>query len=138
MTEFHGPWRVKVLDVKPNPPQRLHIKGSTNADGDYALHAGQPLELRIDGAQWEILIQTYWYPSAVVTDRPVPDSWENSDGIKRSMKVLRPGPGLTVTLDSHRHQFGYDTGVTLQCVCDDPKINPPGSPNPYDFGYKPR
>ncbi len=133
---FYGPWRVKVLAVQPHPPQRFTVRGSTNADGDYPVHPGQSFELRIDGPRWVVGIQQFSYPLTPVGTDPTPESWQDSDGLKRQMKVVRPGPGLTVTLDTHRHQLGYDTGITLECVCDDPNINPPVPANPYDFGYK--
>lgn len=136
MTVFYGPWRVKVVDVEPSLPQRFVVKGSAGADGYYPVSAGQIFEIRVDGARWEIFIEQRSYITDVGATHPLPDSWQSTDVLKRQMKIVRPGPGLTVTLDTHRHQFGYDLGVTLECVCDDPKVNPVVPPNPFNFSYK--
>ena len=119
MTEiFCGPWRLIVRQADPFPKFGFRVSGSGNANGIYEADSSPPWDLMVQGAEWTV--ELLFIPVNG-------NAWQTSEPVKRTMGIVDP-QGLTVTLDSHWHH-----GMTLDCISQDPTINPPMRPNPYNF-----
>ena len=125
---FFGAWRVVYEPVDPFPiPKSFVVSGSDNADGRYVCVSDQPADVSVQGADWNLEIET----SASLQDL----TWEPI-GAKKQM-VVRPGTGLTVVMDTRffANPAGEPWGIRLVCTSLDETINPPQRPNPFDFTY---
>ena len=125
---FFGAWRVVYEPVDPFPiPKSFVVTGSDNADGRYLCENNQPADVSVQGAEWNLTIET----STTLEDL----TWEPM-GAQRQMVVL-PGTGLTVVLDTRFfvNPNGEPWGIRLVCTSLDEPINPPQTPNPFDFTY---
>jgi len=126
MPTFYGPWTVSATTFESFFEERFEITGSNGSDGTYYPDEdGTPLELSVDGAEWNLDMQ------AKLED-PEWFSWD-----PRRTTAVVPPQGLTVTLDaeqiSHPDAIVFNHLIVLTMVSLDPEINPPWSPPPIDL-----
>jgi hypothetical protein len=124
---FFGPWRVLATKTE-GPREGFEIAGSANADGFHELQDETTLELAVDGAEWTIEMMALFPFEAA--------EWFPYDAV-RTTRYIQP-QGLTtrlaITEEGVTLFFGpFVLTLVLQCVSMDPVINPPMSPNPFDF-----
>jgi hypothetical protein len=128
MTEtFYGPWKIVLVHVNSHFSQSVEITGSDNADGRYDVAFGQPFELDVAGAEWQLEL-AYWPFGGV-------GGWQGSQ--TRRATEFRDPEGLVVQIDGDNSAAAhpdYDN-LTLVCTSRDPAVNPNPTPNPYDFTY---
>ncbi len=126
MQSFFGPWSLRATTQQGFFSERFEIVGSDGLDGIFFPDEdGTPLELAVTGASWTLDLQ------AKLSD----SDWFSYDAARTT--AIIPPQGLTVTLASE--QIEEPTGLVLnhllvvQCVSDDPTINPPWPTIPVDF-----
>ena len=123
---FAGPWDLRYTVTDTQRANRLVIYGSDTGDGTYNKAIGQDLSLNITGELWSAEVQTR---------NPDSGEWE----VPTTRRTIRFDPinGITVRLRTSRPiEIGANPATNvIDCVYRDPNLNPPPTPNPFDFTY---
>ena len=109
------------------PPQRVTIRGSTNADGVYPIDFNQPLDLQVEGDESTVDV-------AFFTEVPEPE-WVTA--VFTRSTTFDVERGLVVELMSglsNSPSIGeFRPSIRLVCTSLDPEVGPNLIPNPFDF-----
>ena len=125
---FFGPWSLRVLSKGASFEERVTIRGSENSDGSFPGTPGMAIA-EIRGAEWTVEMEwrgggVTWHPSAIRRT----DEVTQADGLVVTL-------GADDNLPALRDNDFNDLVIFLKYL--DPKVNPPPSPNWYDFTLDP-
>lgn len=122
---FHGDWSIEVFAVNADFAQRFTIAGSTGSDGHYPGTVGTGIA-RVSGSEWRLTME--WNDN-------VNPAWSPSDIRRSASYSLEKGMLVFLGADDNvpaLRDHDYDDFIVL-CRYLDPAVNPPPTPNPFDF-----
>jgi hypothetical protein len=124
---FFGPWLLEATTAESVFFERFVIAGTDGVDGIYEPDEnGTPTQLSVTGEEWTIDLQARFGEEG---------DWFSYEPVRTTRFV--PHEGLMVWLGSELpiEPSGdvFAHLLVLRCVSTDPALNPPLTPNPFDF-----